>query len=229
MIRVECVQGSPEWLAARIGLPTASQFHRLITPKTAKESGSADGYLAELVAEWLLGEPLDPEVSQFMERGTELEESAIRFYELQRDCDVERVGFVLTDDHQAGCSPDGLVGDEGGLELKCPSAQVHVGYLIALEYEPQPTQYYAQIQGAMLVTGRAWWDFLSYNPRLPSALVRYPRDDVFCQKLSVILEGFTARLREAKEKMIARGYHPPEDGVQGWLKNALERSLMAQA
>jgi len=228
MIVVDCEQGSPEWVAARLGVPTASAFHRVITPRTAKESAASEGYLAELVAEWLLGEPLDPDVSGFMTRGTELEQTAIRFYECQRDVDVARVGFVLADDSGYGCSPDGLVGEDGGLELKCPGPAAHVRHLLALEYEAQPTEYYAQVQGSMYVTGRAWWDFLSYHPTLPPALVRYARDDVFCGSLAGILGDFCARLAEAKEKMIARGYHPPDGAVSGWLRAALERSVQAQ-
>lgn len=204
MIRLDVAQGSHEWHAARLGLPTASQFHRIISPKTLKPSESASGYLHELLAEWLLGVPLDSASSDFMERGKALEEQAVAWYELQRGVDAERVGFCLTDDRRAGCSPDRLVGEDGGLELKCPSPAVHVGYLldgIAAKYLPQ-------IHGAMWVTGRPWWDALSYHPDLPPALVRIERDQDYIVPLSEAVTAFCDRLARAKDELKERGIEP---------------------
>lgn len=202
MIRVDVKQGSPEWIQARLGLPTASQFHRLITPKTMKPSSAADGYLRELLAEQMLGESVSDASSEFMVRGTSLEASAVQFYQLQRDVDVETVGLLLRDDRKVGCSPDRLVGEDGGLEIKCPSAAVHVGYML----DGFDAEHRCQVQGCLWITGRQWWDLLSYNPFLPPVLVRMERDEEFIGKLEEVVDRFLMAFREAREKLIARGY-----------------------
>ena len=199
MIRLDMPQGSQSWIEARLGLPTASQFHRIMTPKTMKPSGSAPKYAHELACERIMGESLDPYLSEFMERGTDMENQAVAYFELQRDIDCEVVGFCLSDDGKLGCSPDRLVGKDGGLEIKVPSAIVHAGYL----FEP-PTKYLCQIQGAMLVTGRAWWDFLSFNPSLPPVLVRYERDEKFIARLSELLAEFCEKLDTTMTQMNTR-------------------------
>ncbi len=206
MIALDLEQGSPEWLQARLGIPTASQFSRLITPKTMKPSTQSFDYLSELIAEWMLGKPLDAEENEWMQRGRELEPSAIDFYQLQRDVDVERCGFALLDDRSAGCSPDGLVGTEGGLEIKCPSPAKHVAYLLGQE---SMDKYTPQIQGCMWITGRQWWDRLSFHPELPPLLVRVERDEKFIATLAQIVTDFTGQLAEAKAKITAAGFEAP--------------------
>ena len=201
MIRIECIQGSPEWTNARLGIPTASQFHRIITPKTMKPSSSASGYVHELIAEWVLGFPLDNDGSLLMERGQEMESEAVRWYELERNCDTESIGFCLRDDGQVGCSPDRLVGADGGLEVKCPSPKVHVGYLLAGVSE----EYRCQVQGQLWITGRKWWDLLSYHPDMPPALVRIERDEAFISALSESVDSFLLQLADGKAKMKALG------------------------
>jgi len=204
MIRLDVPQGGAEWIAARLGLPTASQFHRILTPKTLKPSEQAVGYLHELLAEWLLGEPVSPEVSQFMERGQELEEQAVAWYEMQHDVTVDRVGFCLLDDRRAGCSPDGLIGTDGGLEIKCPSAAVHVGHLLDVD----AGRYTLQIQGGLWITEREWWDFVSYHPTLPVASLRVHRDERIIAALASAVGAFSARLAEARVALEARGIAP---------------------
>ena len=204
MIVVECIQGSPEWLTARLGLPTASQFHRVLTPKTLKLSSSADAYRNELCAEWLIGEPIDPAANEWMQRGTELEPQAVAYYEAQRDVDTTEVGLCLTDDRLAGCSPDRLIGDDGGLEVKCPSAKVHVGYLL----KGVEGDHMAQVQGCLFVTGRQWWDVMSFNPAMPPSIVRVERDPKFMAALEAALENFTTALADMREKLLAMGCKP---------------------
>lgn len=204
MITLDLQQGSQAWLTARRGLPTASQFHRLITAKKMQPSEQAAGYRNMLLAEWLLGETLDEEVSQFMQRGTALEEGAFNFYELRQEVDVDRVGFVLRDDRRSGCSPDGLIGNDGGLELKCPSPAVHLGYLL----DGMGDAYRAQVQGSLLVTGREWWDWLSFHPTLPPVLIRCHRDEPFIKTLTSILDAFCDHLAAMKEELKRRGYEP---------------------
>lgn len=198
MIKIDVQQGGPEWIKARSGIPTASQFHRLITPKTLKASAQAEGYRNEILAERLLGCSMDDISSEWMERGQAMEESARSWYEWTREVDVERAGFCLRDDRTAGCSPDGLVGEEGGLEIKVPSAAVHVGYLLD---GTLPDKYRCQVQGSLWVTGRAWWDFLSYNPSLPSVLIRVERDEEFIAALASAVEALTAELVTAEARL----------------------------
>ncbi len=193
---IECVQGDPVWINARLGLPTASNFDRIITP-TGKPSAQAPKYLAKLVAEWFLGESLDDYQSGFMERGTELEPQARAFYEFDTEQTVREVGLCLTDFGNAGCSPDGLVGDDGGLEIKTPSAEVHMGYVIG----GMPTDYFVQVQGCLWVTGRSWWDLQAWNPALPKVRVRYHRDEKFINALAVEVDAFADRLSDAREKL----------------------------
>lgn len=209
MIRVPCEQGSVEWSKARSGIPTASAFHRIITPATGRLSAQATGYIHELVAERILGVSMDQVVSEWAERGREMEESARTYYETQRDIDVDRVGFCLRDDRRAGCSPDGLVGDDGGLEIKCPSAPVHVSYVLG----EAGAKYRCQIQGSLWVTGREWWDFLSYNPAMRSIVVRFERDEEFIEKLASAVDEFTERLDKAMAEMVEKGYAAQETAV----------------
>lgn len=194
MIHIECEQGSREWLMAKVGIPSASGAHRIITPATMKLSKSIDAYCDELLAEMILGRPLDDATTEFMQRGTLLEREARQWYEFQRECDVQDVGFLLTDDRRFGCSPDGLVGEDVGLEIKCPSAAVHVGYMRGVAKE----KYRCQIQAGLWVTGRKYWDFVSYNPDLPPALVRFERDEEFIAKLAQAVGQFLNYLDTCK-------------------------------
>lgn len=198
MIAHNVAQGSPEWKALRLGIPTASNFHRIIAPKTGKLSAQADAYMAQLVAEALLGIPLDGDASDFMERGSALEAEAVAFYELERGVTTEEVGFCTLDDGSAGCSPDRLVGEDGGLEIKCPTPGVHVQYLLGLDSVSD--KYRAQVQGGLWITGRRWWDVCSYHPEMPTALIRVERDEAFIAALSQAVQWFN----EAKAAALAR-------------------------
>jgi hypothetical protein len=206
MIRLDMEQGSPEWIQARLGIPTASQFHRIITPAKLKPSSAQDKYIRELLAEWLLGEPQDDYVSELMERGKQLEDEAVAAYEFENDVSVDRVGFCLRNDESVGASPDGLIGDNGGLEIKCPGAPAHIGYLIG---DPE-NEYKAQIQGGLWVCERDWWSRLSYNPAMPKSHVKCGRDEDFLAALPGIMDGFLEKLKRAKEKMLALGCKPAE-------------------
>ena len=210
-------QGSQEWMLARLGIPTASQFDRILTPKTRKPSASRINYRAELMAEWLLGQPLDWGSSAWMERGTELEADARRWYEMDQGVDVQTVGFILRDDGAVGCSPDGMVGADGGLEIKCPGAVQHVKYLLGID--DLATAHTGQVQGAMMLTGRDWWDVLSYNPELPAVVQRVERDEEYITALVAVLDPFIKDLEADKERWgahrVPRPWH--EEGWQ-WPK-----------
>lgn len=190
---IACEQGTPEWLNARLGIPTASQFHRIITPKKGGLSKSADAYAAELIAERWLGMSLDSEMNALMERGGVLEQRAAGWYELATDTDTDKVGLCMLDDGSAACSPDRLVGQRGGLEIKCPSPAVHVQYVLGMDSVGE--KYRTQVQGALWITGRDWWDTVSYCPGdIPNAIRRAERDEAFIPLIEEAVQEFNARL-----------------------------------
>ena len=202
MIRLDMPQGSPEWIEARLGIPTASNFHRILSLRTRKllDKGS-ETYQAELLAEWMLGSSLDPYVSEWMERGSEMEPQAVAYYELQREIETSAVGFIMRDDRLVGCSPDRLVGEDGGLEIKCPSPKQHVLNLLHAK-----ETHYLQCQGGMWLSGRKWWDLMSFHQELPPAIVRYERDEDVIEDLATEVGRFIARMLEARETSIRRGF-----------------------
>jgi hypothetical protein len=172
-------QGSPEWLAARLGIPSASMFAKLVTTKGIW-SASADAYINQLVAERLTGEREEVFQSHHMLRGTELEPDARDLYSLMSDAEVTEVGFCLHDTLSAGCSPDGLIGEDGGLEIKCPAPSTHVEYLRG---GVLPSKYKQQVMGCLWITGREWWDFVSYHPTMKPLIVRVERDEEYIAAL----------------------------------------------
>lgn len=196
MIIHDVRQGGEEWMRLRLGIPTASQFDRLLTPKTRKPAAARAKYRAELLTEWLLGQPLEWGSSTWMDRGTGMEDEARRFYEFERDAEVERTGFISRQDGQAGGSPDGLVGRDGGLEIKCPAALQHVQYMLGDDLE-----YVGQVQGYMYLTGRAWWDVISYNPALPPVITRVARDEDYIGALVPVLDEFVKQLERDKSQL----------------------------
>ncbi len=199
ILRVE--QGSVEWQMARLGIPTASKFDEIITPKTMKLSSSASKYSHALIAERWLGLPTEGGSSGYAQRGKLVEERARSYYELKRDVDVETVGFICRDDYRVGCSPDGLVGEDGLLEIKVPKVENHVGYLL----DEYGIGYHAQVQGQLWITGRKWVDTLSYHPDMPPALVRIARDEAFITALSVAVDQFLATMDKDIRRLVEAG------------------------
>jgi hypothetical protein len=191
---IDVDQGSPEWLAVRLGIPTASNFSKLIT-SDGKKSTQADGYLNTLVAETLMGQPGESFTTDWMQRGTELEPAARAWYEFQTDADVQQVGFVKLDSGLAGASPDGLT-VAGGLELKCPKAETHVSYLRSNKL---PASYVQQVQGCMWICERDTWDFASYHPLMPALLITVQRDDKLIASLVAAVEEINERKSEILE------------------------------
>lgn len=185
-------QGSPEWFAARAGIPTASEFDKIITPATGKASTQADGYQNRLVAEIIAGRPLQTFTGNiWTERGKDLEQEAADYYAFIRGVELEKVGFVTDDNRTMGCSPDRLVGDEGMLEIKVLAPHTHVEYMLSGKTE----QFHRpQTQGQLLVTGRVWVDTLAYFEPKPelSIIVRSERDVEYLDKLAGLLAEFNA-------------------------------------
>jgi len=175
---IECEQGSEQWHTLRRGVITASHAHCLLTPAKLKT------YQYVILAEKLTGLKKPLLQSGAMEWGTSQESFARVWYEVTTQQKVQEIGFCF---HQTedivGCSPDGLIKDDGLIEIKCPGSEKHLEYIVA----GPSSEYTAQIQLQLLVTGRKWCDFVSYDPRMPSHLeghiTRVERDEAMILKL----------------------------------------------
>lgn len=177
-------QGTDEWYQVRCGIPTASEFSKLITSK-GEPSKSLGKYAYLLAAEKYANKPLDGwEGNQWTERGKLLEADARELYAFQYDVEPEQIGFVTDDQKRYGCSPDSLVGDKGLLEIKCLKAENHAEALVYYKKNKKcPTTYVQQTQGQILVCEREWCDLFFYHPDLPHLTIRQERNDEFIKKL----------------------------------------------
>jgi len=192
MLQHSHAQYSEEWWEARRGLPTASQFSRIVKGDGSK-STQRTAYLYECAAVRITGIYKPTFTSAAMQEGTDREEISRWIYAMETDSIVDEVGFCMSDCGRWGASPDGLVGSDGVLELKNPEAHTHVGYLLSGKL---PSAYYQQVMGELLVTGRLWADFCSYSPKLPLFILRVYRDDLFLDKLEKALIEFSEELDE---------------------------------
>ena len=187
MKHIDVQQGTHEWLMARLGKPTASHASEILTPKELKLSKQSRAYRHRLVAEIFLGEPIESATTQFMERGNTLEPEARKWYEMETGQDVETAGLILTDDERVGCSPDGLVGENGIVEFKTYEAVHHVREL--LDPKPLDNAHKGQIQWTLWVTDRGWCDRVYYHPTFQPVRVRIERDETYIGALGVALYG----------------------------------------
>lgn len=196
--------GSGEWLQVRLGIPTASMFHKLLTPARLEYSKQARAYALYLVAEKLLNTSLSPlEKTEWMERGNELEPQAIRAYEFQEETETTPVGFITDDAMTMGATPDRLlVGAAAGLEIKVPAPHTHLAYLI----DGFGSDYVTQAQGQNLVCEFEFVDRYSWHPELPPCRVRTYRDDNFIHALTKAIDRFNEEKHEIEEKVRAMGY-----------------------
>lgn len=199
-------QGSKEWLELRLGKVTASRIADVLAKGKSGEALSREDYRYELVVQRLTGDPGESFTNAAMEWGTATEPQARIAYEAQADVFVEQVPFVLHPTIEwFGCSPDGLIGDKGLLEIKCPNSKTHIKYLNAGK---PPAKYAPQMQCQMAVTGRQWCDFVSFDPRLPGDLqlfvVRLDRDDDYIKSMEVevvkFLDEVATMYKQLKEK-----------------------------
>lgn len=185
-------QRTEEWYAARCGKATASRIADVVAKTKTGWGASRANYKAELVTERLTGLPCEHYRSPKMIRGEELEPEARAAYEFFANVDVETVGFI---DHpriaMSGASPDGLVGKDGLVEIKCPDTSTHIETLLGGSLSGE---YVKQVQWQMACTGRAWCDFVSYDPRMPEAMRLYiqrvKRDDAAIAELEKNVELF---------------------------------------
>lgn len=201
---VDCVQGSREWADARRGLITASRMGDIITPKTMKLGAGAMTYACELIADAILpahywrGEEF---TSSAMANGTNTEREARDYFALITGQDVQQVGLCISDCGRFACSPDGLVGDDAGLEIKVPLPKTQVRWLLDGRV---PNEHVAQCHGSMIVSQRKRWFFLSYSPGLPPLLVENTPTD-YTVKLAECLEEFWTMLQSMRERVLGGG------------------------
>lgn len=195
-------QGSPEWLADRCGVASASRFAAIMATIKSGEAAERRNYRADLIVERLTGKPLETFQTAAMRQGIEREPDARRAYEARTGNLVDQVGFCRHDVLLVGASPDGLVDEDGGLEIKCPERPTHLRYL---QQDMEPPEYTWQIQGGMWITGRAWWDFVSYNPDFPEHLQlivrRIKRNEEAIKKLSGEIVRFLAEVDAELERI----------------------------
>jgi len=196
------IQGSPEWFAARLGKVTASRIADVTARTKTGWGASRQNIMATLIAERLTGEPQETYTNKEMQWGSDTEPQARDAYEFFADVDVVQVGFV---DHpklsDSGASPDGLVGEVGLVEIKCPNTATHLDFLLG---EKIPEKYLKQMQWQMACTNRQWCDFVCFDPRVPPRMrlhiERVKRNEVMIETLTADVEVF---LREMHTKLRA--------------------------
>jgi hypothetical protein len=211
-------QGSDEWLKAKLGVITASEFSKLITPSGSK-SASANEYMGKLIAEHITGEQQDNFCSDDMARGNELEPKARLFFEAIKGKEAHEVGMVYKDSTKAiACSPDGLIAaypcmdtpqpppigfEDGsvqymtGLEIKCPKLGNHISYVIN---DQMPKKYIPQVQGSIWTTGADGWWFMSYHPDYKPLIIFVERDNEYIEKMEKIILSFSELLEIHKKE-----------------------------
>lgn len=190
-------QGTDDWLLARAGIATASCFKDVMAKIKTGEAATRRNYRIDLVVERLTGKPLPTPQSFAMKQGIEREPDARMAYMIRTGAVVDQVGLVRHDELECGASPDGLIGIDGGLEIKCPERSAHFEYL---RQKAEPPEYTWQIQGGMWICERQWWDFVSYNPDFPEHLQlivrRIKRDEKAIDSLKAEVTKFMQEVRK---------------------------------
>jgi putative phage-type endonuclease len=189
-------QGSDAWFNIRIGKVTASRVADVLAKTKTGYSTTRDNYMAQLVCERLTGQKGESFTNAAMQHGIETEAYARAAYEARYDVLVDKVGFVSHPTiEMSGASPDGLVGEDGLIEIKCPNTATHIETLLS---ESVPNKYYTQMQFQIACTGRKWCDFVSFDNRLPTELQmfvkRVPRDDMYIRLIEDEIVKFLAEL-----------------------------------
>ena len=196
-------QGTEEWFAARLGKVTASRVSDVMSKTKTGYGAGRESYMSQLIAEILTGKKTDGFSNAAMQWGTETEPFARMAYEAHKDILVDEVGFASHPTiERAGASPDGLVGDDGLIEIKCPNTATHLDTLID---KTVPKKYRDQMQFQMACTGRKWCDFVSFDNRLPENLqifvLRVERDDKHIAEMEIAITKFLAEMQEKIDKL----------------------------
>ncbi len=203
MLIFDLEQGSDAWLKARLGVPSSSNFGKILTP-TGKKSAQVKDYSNTLLAELIVGHGEPFFKSDAMQRGNDLEPFAVAQYELVSGNRTKEIGFVTTDDGRIGASPDRLVGSDGLVEIKCPLQKKHTANLISGEVDKQ---YIPQVQGQLWLTERDWCHWMSYHPEMPESLVMVERDDEYIalleEAVGELLHDMDAKITILKDKGVS--------------------------
>ena len=192
----DVIQKSDAWDRLRLGIPTASNAHKILTPG-GKPSAQWGDYGDHLIAERVLQRPVNTYTSSIMERGQREEEDAVAWYEADREVDTKYIGFVTTDDGKIGCSPDRLVGDDGLAEIKCPEP----GTMIKYWRKGADEKYKPQLQMQLFVTGRKWVDIIAWHPEMTRIVCRVERDEAYIACLEEQLYLFNSYLDGVMKKI----------------------------
>ena len=206
LIVYDCEQGTSEWFAARLGIPTASEFATVLAKgRGGGESVTRRKYLLTLAAQRLTGEVVQTWAgNEHTERGHAMEDDARRLYAFQNDADPQLVGFMRRG--EAGASPDSLVGDNGLIEIKSKLPHLH---LDVIERDRLPPEHVAQVQGQLWISGRDWCDFVSYWPKLPIFIKRVERDEEYIKALAQAVADFNGEV----EAIVAK-YDPEYNAME---------------
>lgn len=183
---IYCEQNSEEWLRARMGIPTASAFSQLLAKGEGKTRRT---YLLKLAGEIITEQPMEGFSNEHTERGHEMEPEARDLYTFQTGAELERVGFIRNG--RAGCSPDSLIGTDGGLEIKTKLPHLLIDVILKGDF---PSEHKAQVQGTLWLTGREWWDIAIYYRGIPLFVKRATRDETYIRNLASEVDRFNDEL-----------------------------------
>jgi len=199
MIIIDCQQETPQWDKCRLGIPTASNFGKILTA-TGKVSDTREKYMIQLACEAVSGRKEENFSSFRMQKGKEMEDESRKVYAMNHeDLDVYQVGFVYKDEKRMfGASPDALVDPNGGFETKDAEFAIQYGRLMTGRME---TGHIPQVQGGLYVCEREWWDWQSYCSGLPVLCVRNYRDEAYISRLAEELEKFCYELAGKIKKL----------------------------
>jgi putative phage-type endonuclease len=195
LIIIDCEQQTDEWFTARLGRVTASHFSDVLNKGSGRKT-----YMMKLLAERMTGEPQETFSNSAMEWGVETEPQAREYYIGLNKVIVDQVGFIQLG-NDVGCSPDGLVDDDGMIEIKCPFPSTHLGYILK---GTLPSIYKPQVQGQLWITGRKWVDFISFDPRVtlrPFWSIRVQREEAYINDLEKAVRKFVKELKELGDKV----------------------------
>jgi putative phage-type endonuclease len=204
-------QQSEEWFAARVGKVTASRIGDVMARTKTGYSASRANYMAELIAERLSGQAAESFKSSAMQFGTDTEPQARQAYEFWRNVTVDECGFFPHPKLASGASPDGLVGTDGLVEIKCPNTATHLDTLLGATVDKK---YVLQMHWQMVCTDRQWCDFVSYDPRLPEDyrihIQRVERNAELIEEITAEVTKFLGEL-DAKEMELRKRFEAPKN------------------
>ena len=199
---VNCEQGTEDWFRARMGLPTASEFHAILAKGEGKTRKS---YMLRLAGEIVTGEPSETYSNGHMERGKALEPEARELYAFMADAEPQQVGFIRN--FGACCSPDSLLGTAGMLEIKTKLPALLIECILRGDFPPE---HKAQCQGALWVAEREWIDLAVFWPKMPLFVQRAYRDEAYIASLRTAVAAFGEELAETVERVRKYGAVPVE-------------------